>query len=160
MFNLQSLINVLNYSFIFTLFTLTSVACLPLQAGHNEHRMDMDSRLSGNSLEFELWNSIQNHNKDALAELISPIYLGANMQGIRNYDTEISSLKNLSITGFLITNVVESQDESIRVISYDFNATGPIPISDHRISVWQRRKHKHHQFFWQLISHSSFSLSP
>lgn len=150
----------LNKGILITLLALGAVSWLPLCANHGEHRVDADSRLSGNSLEYDLWNSVQTQNKDVLAELISPIFLGGNIQGIRNYDNEIATLRNLSITSFVINNVVESQDEDIRIIAYDFTAAGPASINDHRISVWQRKKHKHHQFFWQLISHSSFSINP
>lgn len=128
----------------------------PLTANHSIHRYDTDSRLSGHSLEHDLWHLVQTHD-DKFEELISPLFLGRNTQGIRNYDAEIEALKNLSITSFAINNIIESQDEDIRIISYDFTATGANPINDHRISVWQRKKHKHHQFFWQLISHSNFS---
>lgn len=127
----------------------------PLIANHSIHRFDTDSRLSGHSLEHDLWHLVQTHD-DKLNELVSPLFLGRDTQGLRNFDTEIDALRNLSITGFEINNIIESQDEDIRIISYDFTATGPIPINDHRISVWQRKKQKHHQFLWQLISHSNF----
>ncbi|MBA3815397.1 MAG: hypothetical protein H0X29_02550 [Parachlamydiaceae bacterium] len=143
-----------------TIIALGSFTSLPLAANHSEHRFDTDSRLSGNSLEHDLWNLVQSKDHDKLADLISPMFLGGNLQGMRNYDSELSILKNLSITGFTITNVFESQDEDIRIISYDFTATGDLPINDHRISIWQRKKHKHHQFFWQLISQSTYSENP
>lgn len=149
-----------NKAILITLVALGTASWIPLSANHNEHRVDADSRLSGNSLEYELWNSVQTQNKDTLTELISPLFLGGNIQGVRNFDTEIAILRNLSINSFAINNVIESQDEDFRIIAYDFTATGPTPINDHRISVWQRKKHKHHQFFWQLISHASFSINP
>lgn len=139
---------------------VSAMTSISLAATHGEHRVDADSRLSGNSLEHELWGFVQSKNEHGLTELISPFFLGGNLQSNRNYETFLAILKNLSITEFSISNVVESQDEDIRIISYDLVAQGSIPILDHRISVWQRKKHKHHQFFWQLISHSSFSLSP
>lgn len=149
-----------NKTILIVMAALGAITWIPLAANHAEHRFDTDSRLSGNSLEYELWNLVQAHDRDGLDELISPFFLGGNIQGIRNSSTEIATLRNLSITSFVISNVVESQDEDIRIISYEFAAAGPTPMNDHRISVWQRKKHKHHQFFWQLISHSNFSANP
>lgn len=152
-----------NKQILFGLMAL-AVSCGYLSASHsshtnhNEHRVDTDSRLSGYSLEHEFWSAVQNHHKDILTELISSIFLGGNAQGNFDFDAEMAKLRNLSISDFTISNVVESQDEDIRIISYDFVAAGATPINDHRISVWQRKKHKHHQFFWQLISHSSYGL--
>lgn len=121
---------------------------------NNEHRVDTDSRLSGNSLENQLWSAIQSHNSDTMSNLISPIYLGGKSSGFAGHSDHIHYLSHVNIDSFSITEVIESQSDDIRIIAYHFIANGPTAFNDRRVSVWQRIKHKHHQFFWQLISHS------
>lgn len=129
-----------------------------LQAGHgHEHRVDQDSRMSGDSLEHQFWDLVKNQDNDKLADLISPIFLGGNANGAINRNAEIAGLSNLNFDSFSINNVVESQSEDIRIITYNFITTGPNSINDQRVSVWERTKHKHHQYSWQMISHSNSS---
>lgn len=130
--------------------TISNIA----EASH-EHRFDTDSRLSGASLENSLWEAIRSHHLDELAELVSPIFLGGNASvGFTGHTSEISNLLNLHITNFTINNISETQGEDIRIVAYHLTADGSNPLNDRRVSVWQRTKHKHHQFFWQLISHT------
>ena len=129
-------------------------------SNHGNHRVDTDSRLSGNALEHQFWTVVQNQDLHGLHELISPAFLGRNELGSYDHGAKLNALQHLAIESFSITNMVESQEDDIRIASYDFTTTGPYPIHDHRVSVWQRKKHKHHQFFWQLISQSSFSANP
>lgn len=125
----------------------------------NEHRVDTDSRLSGASLEHQLWSLVQNRDVDALSELISPMYLGGNTIEFLYHDAEIAKLAHLHINNFSLSNIIESQEDDIRIIAYNFAATGQTSINDRRISVWQRVRHKHHHYFWRLISHSNFSTN-
>lgn len=124
-----------------------------LEAGH-DHRVDTDSRLSGASLENRLWEAIQLHHIEELAELVSPIFLGGTNLGFTGHTSEISNLLNLHIQNFSIVNVSETQSDDIRIVAYQLIAHGQTPLNDRRVSVWQKTKHKHHQYFWQLISHS------
>lgn len=139
------------------IFGMVATMCFPNIAGaaHREHRFDTDSRLSGTSLENQLWQAIQTHNAEILSELISPIYLGGSAAlGFTGHSSEISNLTNLNIDNFSILNISETQGEDIRIVAYQLVANGSTPLNDRRVSVWQRTKHKHHQFFWQLISHT------
>lgn len=123
----------------------------------NEHRVDTDSRLSGASLETEFWERVRDHDANMLSDLTSSIFLGGNANGPVSRDAELAGLAGLNFDSFSINNVIESQSDDIRIISYNFVTSGQNAFNDQRISVWQRTKHKHHQYSWQWISHTNSS---
>jgi hypothetical protein len=137
---------------------ITTPVSLPASHSH-EHRVDTDSRLSGASLETEFWERVRDHDADMLSDLIASLFLGGNASGSISRDAELAGLAGLNFDSFSINNVVESQSDDIRIITYNFVTSGQNAINDQRVSVWQRLQHKHHQYSWQWISHTNSSSS-
>lgn len=110
----------------------------------------------GTQLVTQFWNDVENQDVKAYSHKLACSFQGLNTNGIYDRNDQITGLENLTVTDFLLVNVVSAWHHGTLVVSYEFFAEGTGIVSGPSIDIWQKTTCGS----WKLISHSYVPFAP
>lgn len=110
----------------------------------------------GETLERQMWADVKSHNWNAVEEHIAADFQSVHADGPRTRDQELTLLKDMNISNYILSNFKVTQNQGVLVVTYTVAvketidsrnlANKPYP----RLSVWQMNNN-----VWQWIAHAN-----